>query len=548
MMTQSPLDLSEIRYMIGFFLSSTDLISCTQVSRNWKASFEPLIWRSLWLCRRPLRRDDTLVLPSISAVEQNAYHVQHLTMSTNLCPAILPYLTVNFQHLRSIKVVCHNLKPSKSSTTVKINVNNNRYNYTKEQEEYEMLLWGVIPTLLRENPALNEVEIGSTSICSMPSSTLWNEHADSFFGNLGQRVTDSTKTLVGNSFNKKPLTLQRTAIGEMEIPTHYSTTTSPCFIKTLELFKLNALSRSTQLNVIRQCPFLQSLHWFPCHIENGADESESPLSIAVSFTASVRSKVWSHLNLLDAEWLCLSDEQWSCFLESISQGDLKQVYAKRSGFGKQAFASLMNLHKSSIRTLDLEACPGVTSRMLILVLRNCTYLEDLGADAIKVSDIEQLQEMEVKDTQGLWASAAPSKWACIGLKSLRVEFDMAPKSTFSPATVHASPECLNSQSSLLPPGSLSLQPSPCLTQNLRSQHYNQVVFRQISTLKQLETLYIREGIICSTRLQLRYCFEALHQLPELKHLVLGRDMQCFGKENIKEMLKAARSFQGLEEP
>ncbi|KAF9208553.1 hypothetical protein BGZ49_008420 [Haplosporangium sp. Z 27] len=250
---------------------------------------------------------------------------------------------------------------------------------------------------------------------------------------------------------------------------------------------------------------------FQTCITNGADE---PPNMAKAFIQLVKSKAWPCLNLLDAEWLSLSDEQWSCFLEVIPSGKLEKVHAIRSGFGQLAFEQLMDRHKLSVRVLDLDECGGVTSRMLIVILKNCLCLEELGAVMIKVDDIEgQVEGLEIKDS---------SRWMCNQLKSLRIQFDMMSEST-------TTSRLASSQSS-----STSLTLLPLEYPGFEYSH--QIVFRQLVALTQLETLHVRENRGSSNQLQLRYGLDALRQLPELKSLVIGKDMKCFGKENIVQLL------------
>lgn len=66
-----PLDLPEIRTRIGHFLTSKGLACCARVSREWHASFHPLLWADIQI-------PDSCISPTVPTLQKNAWLIKSL--------------------------------------------------------------------------------------------------------------------------------------------------------------------------------------------------------------------------------------------------------------------------------------------------------------------------------------------------------------------------------------------------------------------------------------------------------------------------------------
>lgn len=85
------LELEEIRWRIGHFLSSRDLLVCSQVSRSWSNTFWSLHWRHVTLdCTWRNSR-----IPSVHLLTQHASLIRSLTFKASLPTGYMFFLNSN---------------------------------------------------------------------------------------------------------------------------------------------------------------------------------------------------------------------------------------------------------------------------------------------------------------------------------------------------------------------------------------------------------------------------------------------------------------------
>ncbi|CAO3566677.1 unnamed protein product [Mortierella alpina] len=70
----SPLTLPELTMLIGQFLHRSDICACIRVSRTWRRIYEPLLYRSLYLDDRTMRK------LTKQRILQHIHHTRHLTL------------------------------------------------------------------------------------------------------------------------------------------------------------------------------------------------------------------------------------------------------------------------------------------------------------------------------------------------------------------------------------------------------------------------------------------------------------------------------------
>ncbi|KAF9153159.1 hypothetical protein DFQ26_000651, partial [Actinomortierella ambigua] len=101
-MSQSPVDISELRILIGSFLAVQDVKACTLVCKSWYPDFHPLIWRTLQVTISALNHIDAWR----DCLEKYGHWIMHIEGRHNmdLLASTLDILLVCCRSLQSFEV------------------------------------------------------------------------------------------------------------------------------------------------------------------------------------------------------------------------------------------------------------------------------------------------------------------------------------------------------------------------------------------------------------------------------------------------------------
>ncbi|KAF9148059.1 hypothetical protein BG015_010237 [Linnemannia schmuckeri] len=146
------------------------------------------------------------------------------------------------------------------------------------------------------------------------------------------------------------------------------------------------------------CPNLTKLHILSRY-------TEFPIE---AFAKTLEQQTWTQLTDLALTGSGGSDARLSLVTQHLPP--LEHFQHESTGFGPQSFRFLHQRLFDNIRTLDMQGCHGLLSRMTLDVLTGCPLLEVFRAFSISVSDIRP----------------NPEPWICLGLKHLEVFFMIDP--------------------------------------------------------------------------------------------------------------------------
>ncbi|KAF8948400.1 hypothetical protein BGZ47_005173 [Haplosporangium gracile] len=169
-----------------------------------------------------------------------------------------------------------------------------------------------------------------------------------------------------------------------------------------EKFSVKPISRRTSaggnMKWSRMCPNLTKLHILNRH-------TEFPIEV---FAKALEQLTRAQLTDLVLTRSGGSDVRLSLVTQHLPP--LEHFQYESTGFNSQSFRFLQQLLFDNIRTLDMQGCHGLLSRMTFDVLTGCSLLEAFKAFSISVSDIR----------------SNPELWICLGLKHLEALFTNDP--------------------------------------------------------------------------------------------------------------------------
>ncbi|KAF9297977.1 hypothetical protein BGZ88_008443 [Linnemannia elongata] len=142
------------------------------------------------------------------------------------------------------------------------------------------------------------------------------------------------------------------------------------------------------------CPNLTKLHIF----DRG---TEFPIE---AFAKDLEQQTWTRLTDLALMGAGGSDDRISLITRHLPP--LEHFQHDSTDFGPESFEFLQQRLFDNIKTLDLQGCHGLLSRMILDILTGCPLLEVLKAFSISVTDLR----------------SNPEPWICLRLKHLEVFF------------------------------------------------------------------------------------------------------------------------------
>ncbi|KAF9079991.1 hypothetical protein BGX23_002851 [Mortierella sp. AD031] len=360
-----PLDLPEIRTRIGHFLIPKSLASCAQVSREWHASFHPLIWTHIYVA-------EACNSPTIEALQAQARFIRSLELVTSISNS--GYFTLK-----------------------------NCVNLTRLKVRSRSCFWSMtsmvgIPAILQEHAkSLRELELDAFEL--EPTSLIWEA--------IGRSRLQTLKlhNIQVSPENAQPFLLACSRITTVHLidatlPNDTASYTSVPMLNGVLDLKLHGIvgaDSERQLLFMKSCPNLKSLYW-----RRTGFTLKFPIR---QVTHHLMCGAWSHLQSLDIFGDQMADADLASLIKNISR--LEKWRATKTSFGPLALAA-MDRHFAAIREVDFHACESMTSPMIQRLLSSMPTLEFFSADRLHVVDI-----------------LADPLWPCSShLKTLKVFIDM----------------------------------------------------------------------------------------------------------------------------
>ncbi|KAK3821033.1 MAG: hypothetical protein J3Q66DRAFT_332484 [Benniella sp.] len=445
------LDLDEIRKLIGVFLGPAEVAVCCLVSRDWHASFRPLLWAHVEL-------KDTRQLPPTDQLQAHSTLIRTLRYAGKI-PAEY-FLLTNCRRLVSLGV----LSPSSSN-------------------------WdqNCLVELIQHAPALARLELfylrGQTiernvyhAISSSRTlTTLWLNGVSFSHSDVAALIQTCAQRIVALRLEQINMPSQRYFLGEgagMAVP--------PMFrIQDLHFQGMRGMGAQDQFQWMRLCPNLKSFFWRGCWLPR-----LNYVFPVQEFNTALHARTWPDLKTLDVSGGEFVDEQLATLITGQSRFHFEHLSIPRTGFGPLSLHALVQSELYlSTTILELYACENVSSPMIQLMLTMMPALRYFSAGILRVEDMVQVSPCVsistfTSDAGNTSFPAAATTitstntttlvtrpWACHHLRTLKLCLDM---------NVDANPRTSEF--------------------DLVQRH----VFRQIAVLSELETLELSRHFLADT--------------------------------------------------
>ncbi|KAF9993548.1 hypothetical protein BGZ80_001976 [Entomortierella chlamydospora] len=395
-----PLELPEIRHIIGAYLGSKDLINCACVSKEWNSTFSNLIWNHLTLKAAP----PTLTVAQIQA---HSNDIRYLTLETPLPDEY--YFLENLHQLHSLHV---------------------------EYKAYPRpgpILPHLADLIENHSPSLRDLEIhGGSNYLSPPAfkavgmcqrlKSLSLNHVDvsqeefaallDACANIGQGMDDEgadatsngrangLTTLCLKSFNARNC---ESALFSMRDPLSY--------LKHLYIKTIFGLAPGAQLRLLLLCPNIRSLYWR--RYKSGDN------FLMDAWASYAESGIWPLLTSLDVSGEEFHDNGLFRFIKSRLL-PLEKFLVRRTGFGPMAYNFIISTerHYNHIQELDIYECVNVTSHMIQKVMTTMHALRYFSAGHLRATDILDTFSLDPNGNDH------GQEWICKDIRTLGLCIDM----------------------------------------------------------------------------------------------------------------------------
>ncbi|KAK5816960.1 hypothetical protein F5H01DRAFT_366337 [Linnemannia elongata] len=362
----------EILVLIANYLDKNDLAVATRTCRQLERHFTPRLWRVFVL--RGSRRGK---YHSIDAVTKNAPSVHSLEY-VGTPPRL--YYTIAYPNLKTLHIdLPMTIADIQHARIRLLNIDNS--------------------TLVSRNPTITHLYINSgdfetnNGFWESVFMTLKNPRRLDFHG---------FRVLQGDALDW--FWRACTRFEEISVSGHgfanspVLSTVSFSRIQRLTVYLRAHIPRGTtaggSIEWFKMCPNLTKLHTF----DYGA---EFPIE---AFAKALEQHTWTRLTDLALIGCVGSDDRLSLIMRHLPP--LEHFQHDSRGFGPQSFAFLQQRLFDNVRTLDMQGCHGLLSRMILDILKGCPLLEVFKAFSISVTDIR----------------SNPEPWICLRLKHLEVFF------------------------------------------------------------------------------------------------------------------------------
>ncbi|KAG0066948.1 hypothetical protein BGZ89_006722 [Linnemannia elongata] len=342
-----PLDLPEIRTRIGHFLSSKGLACCARVSREWHASFHPLLWADVHI-------PDSCTSPTVPTLQKYAPLIKSL--GAVACRSNSTYFTLKG---------CINLSQLYIRTRSRF---------------WSMSAMAEVPEMIQEHSSsLQELELDAYEF--EPSTLMWEA-----IGRCSRLQTLKLHNIKVSPENLQPFLLACTRVSVLHLlnPTlpdetlPYTSGPELKGVQDLRLHEIHNAEPERQLLFMKLCSNITSLYW---------RRSGFTITFPIrQVTSGLAAGAWPNLHSLELFGDIMEDEDLAGLIRFMPR--LVSWRTTKTGFGPVALAA-MERHFLTIREIDLRACESLTSPMIQYLLCSIPTLEYFSADRLCADDILQ---------------------------------------------------------------------------------------------------------------------------------------------------------------
>ncbi|KAF9170705.1 hypothetical protein BGX21_003870 [Mortierella sp. AD011] len=413
-----PLELHEIRSCIGSFLSSSDLLNCACVSKEWNSTFSDLIWRHITLDNSSSSRRRPL--PTVGQVHAHSGLIHALTLKNQLPNEY--YLVDNLYRLYSLQV---NYRLSCRTRPILPLLSNLIEAHSSSLKQFQFDGWNNIISVQTFNAVgtcqgLTSLWLSNVILPSTAFKALLDACA-----NIGKVAEEEDGDSIYLISRKKPGGLAELRLEDLSIRDFnaeiFATQTPLSHVEQIHIQEIYGMEPNAQLQLLVLCPNIRSLYW-------------RGILFKVKFQVHqwvyyIEAGMWPLLTCLDVLGEEFYDEALSRVISRLPLS-LEKLLVRATGFGRMAFNSLISAerHYNHIRELELFACSDVTSSMIQQIMVKMPALESFSANRLCVTDIlgtpseTNRNDGDVGDNGRHHGSG--QEWVCKNLRTLRLCIDM----------------------------------------------------------------------------------------------------------------------------
>ncbi|KAG0008271.1 hypothetical protein BGZ80_003629 [Entomortierella chlamydospora] len=478
LITLDPVELPEIRGLIVKYLSKRDLAQCIRASHSWNTLFIPYIWEQVDLNEQLIRR---------------GFNLESLTPYSHLVKSISVTDVLEFSSLVS---ACPNLQS--------LQVTMPSFGLLRT---YQQTLRNQLSAILTDTLSIVRLVMDSVYV-EWSLITMLKNLKELKLSNCDTMIQSS----VGDFWNRDHPQLESLSLSFVHIPdlweeTEQSASIYPIFpnVKSLEIERLTTLPEGIQVEIIRQCPNLETLRFLAYFRER----IQSSLPNEIVRLAAIES--WPKLRNLHYNGPILSGQGSADILRSMElcyQWDIS--YADFNIKSLQALGE----HYSTLTRVNLTYCDSARSDMLQEILSSCPQLRKFRGVRIFAKDIVQ-----------------GKPWVCSSLQTFMAFIDFGDK-----------PEVTAEEAEEMGQSTIS---TLATLDDLDVKILQQAVFEALSHLNNLRNLSvglelsINEGVRefrHGLDFKLGNGLELLEGLKDLEIIGVSNTFQDMGMEEIEWML------------
>ncbi|KAK3810300.1 MAG: hypothetical protein J3Q66DRAFT_443816 [Benniella sp.] len=337
----NPLDLPEVRSIVGQHLDRSDLARCLRVSKSWHASFVPLVWSTTTIREVSYGSGDKN--PPLDAFLRHSHHIKHLD------------LTIDAPQQ-------YGLTPCPNLLNFKVKIFRD-----DESESIE-----IIPIVIAQHEQLRRLLV--VNKCLESPRVIWKPVH--YYHNLSELDLEymeieptGTTAFWDLCAQLESLRIEKVSIAEMPART--------ITFDRLQHLDLGLISQNPieyQLDWITRCPNLTSLDW-NCS-SNGQPTSE--------FMRRFVPGTLPHLRELYLSGIEFTDAQLAQVIGAMQ--DLKWLTVSSCEVGPR-FLETLRHHSHTLISLDTSTCEVLTRSLISGILTSFPHLETLSFPPVMSEDI-----------------------------------------------------------------------------------------------------------------------------------------------------------------
>ncbi|KAG0292405.1 hypothetical protein BGZ96_004152 [Linnemannia gamsii] len=368
----------EILVLIAYFLEKSDLSATTRTCRQLQRVLTPYLWKTF-----VLRSSVSGKFYDIDALATYAPWVRSLEY-TGAPPS--EYYNIVYPNLDALRV---------NFCTMSKDHFIDKFGMPQQNNDYS--------TLIRLNPTIKHLYVNPENLAT--TSAFWT----TVFTTLkNPRCLDFHDFQVLQADALDSFWKACTRFEEISVSGHGFANSN--ILPTVSFSRLQHLTVDLRAHYSSRTPAGGNMEWFrmcpnltKMHINNRY--SEFPIE---PFAKALEQQTWTQLTDLALTGSGGSDARFSLIARHLPP--LEHFQHESTGFGPQSFVFLQQQLFENIRTLNMQGCYGLVSRMILDILTGCPLLEVFKAFSISVSDLR----------------SHPEPWTCLGLKHLEVFFSIDP--------------------------------------------------------------------------------------------------------------------------